>query len=142
MYRVYTCGSCGTIGYSRIESESENSNCELCGGLVIHGPGMIYAVTSVEARDYVREMVNLNERDKPSSNSRSRGVRRRVIDIVQTLVDLNRGKPIAYDAVLIECVDAGIDVDRARHFLDLLIGEGIIGQHDRGIKILEGRYDG
>lgn len=142
MYRVYTCSSCGNIGYIQVERESENSNCELCGALVINGPGMLYAVTSVEARDYVRELVNLKEREKPSAKAKSRGTRRRVFDIVQSLIDLNRGKSIAYDAVLIECVDAGIDLERARHFLDLLIDEGVIGQLDRGLTVQEGHFDG
>ena len=142
MYRVYTCSSCGNIGYTQVERESENSTCELCGALVINGPGMLYALTSVEARDYVRELVNLEERAKPSAKAKSRGIRRRVFDIVESLIDLNRGRPIAYDAVLVECADAGIDVERARHFLDLLIDEGEIGQFDRGLTVKEGYSDG
>ncbi len=142
MYRVYTCSVCGNIGHSRVERESETSSCELCGALVIHGPGMIYAVTSVEAREYIRDLVNQSEFEKSPQKSRARGVRRRVIDIVQSLSEINRGRPIAYEIVLVECADAGIDIERARHFLDLLINEGVIGNNDRGLEVKEGVADG
>ncbi len=137
MFRIYTCGSCGNIGHVRVEQENDHSNCELCGALVIHGPGILYAVTTMEAREYVRDLVNQTEIERSDTKARSRGVKRRVTDIVRSLVELNRGRPVALETVLVECADAGIDVDRARHFLDLLINEGVIGNNDRGLRIEE-----
>ena len=137
MFRIYTCSSCGNIGHVRIESENDHSNCELCGALVIHGPGMLYAVTTTEAREYVRDLVNQKEIERSETKARSRGVKRRVIDIVRSLVEVNRGRPVAFETVLVECADAGIDVERARHFLELLINEGVIGDNDKGLKVTE-----
>jgi hypothetical protein len=138
MFRVYTCSSCGNISYTRVEQENDCAYCGLCGGLVIHERGMLYAATVNEAREYVTDLINEQHIQRTTTTrSRGRGIRRRVIDIIQSLVEVNRGRPVSLDTVLVECSDAGIDVERARHFLDVLISEGVLNDSDAGLSMGE-----
>jgi hypothetical protein len=56
----------------------------------------------------------------------SRGIRRRVIDIVESLVNLNRLKPVTLEQSVIECIDTGISQEREKYFLDVLRDNGFI----------------
>jgi hypothetical protein len=143
MFRIYRCVRCKNIGYSQVESEDEASNCSLCQTLVIHEKGMTYAVTRQEAMAAVREFAlegHLTRVAEKSSSSRGIGIKRRVFNIVESLIDLRRGKPASIEEVMRECSEAGIDLGRAMKFLDTLENEGLISNDGISISI-QRRYE-
>ena len=141
MFRIYRCPKCSNIGYQSVQSENEESQCSLCGTLILDEPGTIYAVTKEEARSNVRELV-VESRRKSSQKSSGRGlgVKKRLYYIVEALVDLNRGRPVAIDEVMRECTDAGIDLSRAMSFLDTLISEGMIESDGMSVRLTRGTW--
>ncbi|TFG28961.1 hypothetical protein EU528_10425 [Candidatus Thorarchaeota archaeon] len=143
MFRIYRCARCNNIGYSQVESEEETSNCSLCQTLVLHEKGMTYAVTRQEAMATVREFAlegQLARASEKSNASRGVGVKRRVFNIVESLIDLRRGKPASIEEVMRECSEAGIDLGRAMKFLDTLENEGLISNDGISISI-QRRYE-
>ena len=128
MFRIYRCAKCRNIGYLSVEREEDTSHCSLCQSVVVHEEGMVYAVTVQEAQSSVHELVIKSQmsRVKPSGGSRGLGLKRRVYNIVESLVDLNRGRPVSIENVMRECSEANIDLGRAMKFLDSLESEGII----------------
>ena len=138
MFRIYRCARCNNIGYSKVESEAEISNCSLCHTLVLHERGTIYAVTRQEAIASVRELAHEAQVARAagnSSSSRGLGIKRRVFNIVDSLIDLRRGKPATIEDILRECSEAGIDLGRAMKFLDTLENEGLIANDGVSISI-------
>jgi len=143
MFRIYRCIRCNNIGYSRVESEEETSNCSLCQTLVLHEKGTVYAVTRHEAMAAVRELAlegQLAKAAGKSSSSRGIGLKRRVFNIVESVIDLRRGKPATIEEVMRECSEAGIDLGRAMKFLDTLENEGLISNNGISISI-QRRYE-
>ncbi len=127
MFRIYKCPSCGAIAYTSVENEQETSMCGLCRGLILDEPGILYSATINQAEDLVAEMVlhNMSE-NKVSTPTSGLGVRRRVLNIIECLVELNKGRPVNIDSVLKECVGAKIKTERSLHFLDVLEGQGLV----------------
>jgi len=143
MFRIYRCARCNNIGYCQVESEDETSHCSLCQTLVLHEKGTVYAVTRQEAIAAVREFAlegQLAKTAEISSSSRGIGVKRRVFNIVESLIDLRRGKPASIEAIMRECSEAGIDLGRAMKFLDTLENEGLISNDGISISI-QRRYE-
>jgi len=127
MFRIYKCPSCGAIAYIRVENEQETSRCGLCSGQILDEPGILYSATINQAEDLVAEMVLHDALEtKASTPTSGLGVRRRVLNIVESLVELNKGRPVNIDSVLEECVGARIKTERGLHFLDVLEGQGLI----------------
>ena len=129
MFRIYRCMKCNNIGYSQVESEQDSSRCSFCQTLVLHEAGTMYTVTRQEAQTAVRELALESHFAKKSSQGgtlRGLGVKRRVYNIVESLIDLKRGKPASIEDVMRECSEAGIDLGRAMKFLDTLESEGLI----------------
>jgi len=128
MFRIYRCAKCRNIGYLAVENEEETSHCSLCRAVVVHETGMGYAVTLQEAEASVRELVIESQMSKVKSGGSSRGLglKRRVYNIVESLIDLNRGRPVSIENVMRECSEANIDLGRAMRFLDSLESEGMI----------------
>lgn len=128
MFRIYRCAKCRNIGYLVVENEEETSHCSLCHAVVIHEAGMVYAATIQEAQAGVRELVIESQMSKvkAAGSSRGLGLKRRVYNIVESLVDLNRGRPVSIENVMRECSEANIDLGRAMRFLDSLESEGMI----------------
>jgi hypothetical protein len=80
-----------------------------------------------EAKSNVKELVVHSRRQKEHTGSgRGLGVKKRVYYIVEALIDINRGRPVTVDAVLRECSDAGIDLNKAMSFLEKLESEGLV----------------
>lgn len=129
MFRVYHCSRCNNIGYSRVEREEELSVCSLCQAPIIHEKGTIYAVTRQEAQSLVHDLVlekqHAHNRAK-RADIRGLGIKKRVYNIVEALVDLKRGKPVSIEEIMRECSEAGIELGRAMKFLDTLESEGMI----------------
>jgi hypothetical protein len=63
---------------------------------------------------------------KTGGSSRGLGLKRRVYNIVESLIELNRGRPVTIENVMRECSEADIDLGRAMKFLDSLESEGMI----------------
>jgi len=128
MFRVYRCSLCKNIGYSHVENEDETSRCSLCQAIILHEKGTVYAVTVQEAQACVRELVFESQisKVKQGGNGRVLGVKRRVLNIVESLVDMNRGRAVSIEKVMRECSEAGIDLSKVMKFLGSLESEGAI----------------
>lgn len=135
MFRVYRCSFCKNIGYSHVETEDEASRCSLCQAIILHESGTVYAVTIQEAQSSVRELVIESQisKVKQGGNGRGIGVKKRVFNIVESLIDMNRGRAVTVENVMRECSEAGIDLGRAMKFLDSLESEGAI--HNDGVAV-------
>ena len=135
MFRVYRCSLCKNIGYSHVETEDEASRCSLCQAIILHESGTVYAVTIQEAQSSVHELVIESQisKVKQGGNGRGIGVKKRVFNIVESLIDMNRGRAVTVENVMRECSEAGIDLGRAMKFLDSLESEGAI--HNDGVAV-------
>ena len=112
-----------------MESEEDTSRCGLCQALVLHEIGTVYAVTRQEAQALVRDLALESQMSRSilkGNAGRGLGVKKRVYNIIEALVDLKRGKPASIEEVMRECSEAGIDLGRAMKFLDTLESEGLI----------------
>jgi hypothetical protein len=145
MFRVYQCSRCNNIGYSRVESEEEASTCGLCQALILHEKGTVYAVTKNEALSLVRNLAleaqHTRNRAK-GATVRGLGVKKRVYNIIEALIDLKRGKPASIEEVMRECSEAGIELGRAMKFIDALESDGLIVNDGVYIIIVEGVSSG
>lgn len=91
-------------------------------------PGTVYAVTVQEAQSSVRELVIESQvaKIRQGGNGRGFGVKRRVFNIIESLIEMNRGRAVTIEDVMRECSEAGIDLGRAMKFMDTLESEGAI----------------
>ncbi len=138
MFRIYQCGRCKNSGFAPVENEEEESRCSLCNAVILHEKGTLYAATIDEAKEILTDLLITSRLETPKvGSSRGLGLKRRVFNIVESIVDNNRGHPAAISDVMRECTDAGIDLDRASHFVDVLIQEGAI-MEERGKLTLNG----
>jgi hypothetical protein len=145
MFRVYQCSRCNNIGYSRIETEEEASTCGLCQALILHEQGAVYAVTRDEALSLVRDLALEAQHAKSRAKGgaiRGLGVKKRVYNIIEAIIDLKRGKPASIEEVMRECSKAGIELGRAMKFIDALESEGLIVNDGMHIMIAEGIESG
>ena len=143
MFRIYRCMKCNNIGYSQVESEDQASRCSLCQALVLHEAGTVYTETRQEAQVAVRELAlesRLARKSSQSGTIRGLGIKRRVYNIIESIIDLRRGKPASIEDIMRECSEAGIDLGRAMKFLDTLESEGLIVNDGLSIQ-LSGRYE-
>jgi len=111
-----------------VEYEEETSRCSFCQAIILHEVGTVYAVTVQEAQSCVRELIIESQMSasKQGGNGRGLGLKRRVYNIVEALIELNRGRPVTIENVMRECSEANIDLGRAMRFLDTLESEGMI----------------
>ncbi len=115
VFYVYRCNACHQLGFQQHEG-LRSLSCSVCGADIeeyIRAPNLeqarlVMSSLSAESSQQVRPI------------SRGRGVQARVLDIVECLVDGNRGRPVRVSAVLNECSDADIPTERAWHFLNRL----------------------
>jgi hypothetical protein len=79
----------------------------------------------------VQKLVMRSPQSPMSKARHGLGVRRRVLNIVSDLSDLNRGRGVSRrERVLEECSGAKIDLDKAEKFLNQLEDEGLITEMD------------
>jgi len=127
MFRIYKCPRCKNSGFVPVENEEEEARCSLCHGVILHEKGTLYAVTIDEAKEILTDLFLTSRLDERKvGSSRGLGLKRRVLNIVESIVDNNRGRPAAFSDVMRECTDAGIDLGRASHFVDVLKREGAL----------------
>jgi hypothetical protein len=102
--------------------------------MILHESGTQYAESMDEAKDVLTELVLSKRLDaKKVGASRGLGVKRRVLNIVESIIEINRGHPARWNQVMSECSDAGIDHDRASHFVDVLKREGALTEQGGGL---------
>ena len=139
MFRVYHCRNCNYTGFAQVESESEETNCSLCQQTVTDADTLDYTATTNEARDRVTQHVLTAEMEQTHSTpSRGLGVKRRVLNIIDALVDTKRGRPVSEKEVLEECTLAKIPQERARHFIGKLEDEGLVIKTPQGFVLDRG----
>jgi len=127
LLRVYRCPRCRNVGYAPVENFQDSSVCSLCQAKIPHSSSTRYAATVEEAESMIRELVvDSTQRSLPGGDPRSYGVRKRVLNIVEALVDTNRGRPVSIMRILQECSDAGIDEDKASAFIDAMLSDGCL----------------
>ncbi len=116
VFYMYRCDGCHQLGFQKIEDVSDTLTCSVCGQEI----GNYQSVDTIEQARVIMASMS-QERVRPTrSISRGRGVQARVLDIVECLVDGNRGRPVQVSDVLNECSDADISTERAWHFLNRL----------------------
>lgn len=137
IYRVFTCPRCNYTGYREVSNRDEDCACNLCTARISHTPEMKY-VDSVEDALQVMQMIVLRaqRRSKPELRL-GLGVKRRVLNMVADLSDLNHGRGVSIDRVLQECRDAGINLQKAQNFLEQLEEEGLIMDMDGTLRAVE-----
>ena len=140
MYRVFKCPHCGYTGYTTVHSEDEDSKCNLCSRMIEHNPDWQY-VDSVEgALLAIQRIVWRKQATHRSKSRHGLGVKKRVLNIVSDLSDLNRGEGVSRKRALQECEEAGIEIHNAGRFLVQLEEEGLIVNEDGILKAVEEKY--
>ena len=135
MFRIYKCYKCMNTGYSKVESEEDESECSLCGAKIYHEKGTLYAVTTSEAKEFVMDLVMESSVYREKKLKRGLGMKKRVYNIVESLIEMNRGRPVQTNKIMRECSDASIPLERAQHFLNVLRNEGLVTDTSEGFMI-------
>ncbi|MHA1948769.1 MAG: hypothetical protein ACW987_02785 [Candidatus Thorarchaeota archaeon] len=130
---MYMCPECGNVGYDRVVDKKTDSQCSLCDSVISNGPEMVYVGTAEDARRRAGMLAIRAQAEVPKT-SMGLGLRRRILSMVQGLVELNRGRPVTLERVIAECADAGIPRERAMHFLNILRDEDLITHDHESVK--------
>jgi hypothetical protein len=126
MFRIYRCYHCRYIGYVQVESKHSDHKCALCGKTIHPSEENIYASKRDEARRLAtQQAMKFSRYDRPQVQ-RGLGVRKRVLNIVTALIEMNRMQPVDRSDVIAECNKADITESRAEHFLSQLAQEDIV----------------
>ncbi len=126
MFRVYRCSCCKYIGYAEVESKSSDNSCALCGNAIHPSEESIYVAERNEARRLATQQAMKFSRYNRPTVQRGLGVRKRVLNIVAALIEMNRGQPVERSDIIAECNKADIVESRAEHFLSQLAQEDIV----------------
>lgn len=124
MFRVYRCPECSHTGYTEVQSEDGPSECSFCAALISDSQYIAHVPTVKEAKRRVVETVHREL--KRSKGTHGLGKRRRVLGVVESLVDLNRGRPVTEEAVVQECELAGMERKTVLRFISILKEQGLI----------------
>lgn len=138
-FRVYRCHECGNVGFDMVADKGTDSQCSLCSVSISDEPGMVYVRTVEEAQRKAGMLATMAQVEVPKI-SMGLGVKRRILDMVKSLVDMNRGWPVTLERVLAECADAGIPRERAKHFLDVLKDEDLITYDNESVMSIKSIY--
>ncbi len=139
MFRIYKCRRCKNTGFAHVESEDAEARCSLCNGLILHESGTVYAATIDEAKEILMDLVVASSfGPSKSSSGRGIGLKKRVLNIIEALIEINRGHPATMDDVMRECNEAGIDLERASHFVGQLKKEGKLAEVGGRLMIADG----
>ncbi len=136
-FRVFRCPHCRYTGYKAVRTEDEDSACNLCSRIISPSLEMEYVSTVEEARLAIQRITVRSQQPQPKSRH-GLGVRRRVLNIVSDLSDLNRGRGVSHREVLQECEEANIDLNQARRYLSQLEEEGLISDTEGMLARVEG----
>lgn len=126
IFRIYRCSYCKYIGYAEVKSKDTDHKCALCGKGLRPDEANLYAARRDEARRLAtHQAMKFSRYDRPTAK-RGLGVKKRVLNIVAALIEMNRGQPISRSDILAECSKADISESRAEHFLSQLANEDIV----------------
>ena len=136
LFRVYKCSKCEYIDYAIIVSKDVINRCSLCGTEIKHTPTAVYASSEDEAANKARILIQSKSIKHPSLKpTRSLGVKKRILEMLISLIELNDGKPVYLSALIEECSQANISKERVLHFIDILNSEGIIQNQANGLLV-------
>ncbi|MFW9850537.1 MAG: hypothetical protein ACFFF4_15505 [Candidatus Thorarchaeota archaeon] len=134
IFRIYQCRRCKNTGFAHVQTVEAESRCTLCNGPILHEKSSQYASTLEEAKQLLAELVLSTRLDtKGVGSSRGLGVKRRILNIVEAIIDTNRGHPAKWHQIMSECSDAGIESERVSHFIDVLKREGALTEQGGGL---------
>ncbi len=132
---IYQCSRCRYMGIVHIEENISNLNCTLCGCVVGSSEFIGRAHSEAEAQLIIRRTLNTRRVGHRLKVRRGLGVKRRVYSIIESQIELNGGRPTTVNAVVQECIDAGIDAERVSHFLTVLEDEGLLSVHAGSVRL-------
>ncbi len=127
----YECLKCKNRGCKK---EGSNMRCSLCGTNLDSENILFHAPDEKTARSMLVKAIAKSTSKSRGKIQRGLGTRRRVLNIVHCLVDLRRGRPVSKSKILEECVDAGIDSEKALHHLSLLLDSGEVIHTSEGYR--------
>jgi len=105
--------------------------------VILNSPDVMYASSVDEALNVMQRMATKSQlKSKPKSRY-GLGVKKRVLNIVSDLSELNRGRGVTLWRVLQECEEANIDIERTKKFLNQLEEEGLIIDVDGTLVVAE-----
>ena len=131
MYIVYECPKCRNRGYLE---ETSTLTCSLCGTLIPSGASKIRVQDEDAAKTELMKRIARASRASDGKIKRGLGTRRRVLSVVESLVELRRGRPVSMSTILEECSEAGIDSEKALHHLSLLLDSGEVISTSEGYR--------
>jgi tRNA G26 N,N-dimethylase Trm1 len=136
LFRVYRCSKCEYIDYAIIANKDVINRCSLCGAEIKHTSKTFYASSEDEAANKTRILIQSKSIKHPSPKpTRSLGVKKRILEMLISLIELNDGKPVFLADILEECSQASISKERVLHFIDILSSEGFIQNKANGILV-------
>ncbi|MCK5150619.1 MAG: hypothetical protein KAQ65_02210 [Candidatus Thorarchaeota archaeon] len=134
MYRIYKCNKCNYSGIVEVSNEDEISSCGFCHNIIRHDDNFLYSHDDEEAEVLLIQFISQSQlKKKKHTVVRGIGIKRRLILIIESIIENNRGHPAKWQQVMSECSDAGIDPDRASHFVDVLKREGVLTEQGGGL---------
>jgi hypothetical protein len=98
---------------------------------------MRYVTSPDDARRAIQEIVFSSSKPAISGSRYGIGVKKRVLYIVSDLSDLNHSRGVSRRRVLEECHELGIDIDKAKRFLNQLQEEGLIIEIDDKLQVMQ-----
>ncbi len=127
-FRVFRCPHCGYTGYRPVRNPEDDSKCNLCSKTVSPTPEMSYVTSVADARKAMQEIVFSSPKPAMTKSRHGLGVKKRVLNMVSDLSELNQGRGVSRSRVLEECQDVDIDLDKAKRFLNQLQEESLVIQ--------------
>jgi len=134
--RVFRCPHCGYTGYRQVRNQEDDSKCNLCSKTVSHTSEMRYVTSSDDARKAMEEIVFSSPKPAMTKSRHGLGVKKRVLNMVSDLSDLNDGRGVSRRRVLDECREVDIDLEKAKRFLYQLQEEGQIIEIDGQLQVM------
>ena len=135
-FRVFRCPHCGYTGFRQVSNQEDDSKCNLCSKMISHTSEMRYVTSADDARRAIQELVFSSKKSATSKPRHGIGVKKRVLYMVSDLSDLNHGRGVSRRRILDECKEANIDLDKARHFLNQLLEEGLVIEIDDKLQVI------
>lgn len=140
-FRVFRCPHCGYTGYKPVSNQEDDSRCNLCSKTISPTPEMVYVTSAEDARKAMQEIVFKSQKPAMTKSRHGLGVKKRVLNMVSDLSDLNQEKGVSRRRVLEECREVNIDLDKAKRFLTQLEEEGQIILVEDKLTVVQMRYE-
>lgn len=136
-FRVFKCPHCGYTGFRQVNSQEDDSRCNLCSKTIAHTSEMRYVTNADDARKAIQEIVFSSQTRTLTKSRHGIGVKKRILYMISDLSDLNHGRGVSKGRVLEECQEVDIDLDKAERFLNQLQEEGQIIEIDDQLTVVQ-----